>query len=166
MKPISSKGEIKIPDYKRKEKVPETVTEEDDIVVKAWKMMNTAIAEKEVATATNEDLQWYKACKSFFDPKERAGGMVKFPFIKNVECGYGSSDCVKGEKLKICHHDVMRVMKGSKVHIEGDLWVQRLKNERLRWHPDKFSQAMGKKFENEAKEMFQMIQRILKTAEN
>lgn len=128
--------------------------------------MNFVIVKEEVATATDEYLEWNKACKLFFDPKARVGRRLKFPFIKGEKCDYGSRDCVRAEKLGICHHDVLRVMKGSKIHIEGELWVQRLKNERLRWHPDKFSQAMGKKFENEAKEMFQMIQRILKTAEN
>ncbi|KUJ13823.1 uncharacterized protein LY89DRAFT_672104 [Mollisia scopiformis] len=167
---VSSGGKINMPDYKsmeKKDKAPEVITKAEDEEKKAWKALNAHVAEQVVPDASEEYVEWNANCKEFFAAetiKDLFDEEVSFPVIKAEVCGH-TRDCVRGEKLGICHHDVLRVLRGSGVHVEGEQWIERLKRERLRWHPDKFVRKMGTEFKDEAKEMFQMVQVILEKAE-
>jgi hypothetical protein len=181
-------GKVKLPDYKPKAPAGEKEKsrlkfeskEEEKDEAKAWKNFNTAQGEQVSDGATVEYKRWVKHCQQFFGQKrnvtkdDKTSGdnkttsgknipkevEVPFPHIKGTDCTVGSRDCVKGEKLGICQHDVLRVLKGAGIQNDGEQWFERLKRERLRWHPDKFAHKMGKKHEAEAKELFQMIQAL------
>lgn len=57
-------------------------------------------------------------------------------------------------KLKLCHHELERTLRGSGSYSEA--W---LKKERLRWHPDKFAtKGNGPELGGE---MFKLIQKLL-----
>ncbi|KAE9370047.1 hypothetical protein N431DRAFT_484380 [Stipitochalara longipes BDJ] len=166
---LKQKYGMKIPDYKPKGPGWAEQQEEQrkrDEEAKAWKMLNSELGQGVTNAASFEYKSWHKECKAFFaqDKRARAKVMmddgVPFPKIQAGFCTVVSRDCVRGEKLRICQHDVLRVLKGSGVQVDGEEWLERLKRERLRWHPDKFSNKMGKKWEAEAKELFQMIQAL------
>ena len=165
---------IKIPDYTPKGKGwDEWVQMEAEKAEQAaeerasWKAFQ-AFSQQEGSAATGASAEykaWHRECKAFFaqDKSAELSMMTQglpFPKIRGRLCGVSSRDCVRGEKLGICQHDVLRVLKGAGVDIDGEEWLERLKRERLRWHPDKFSSKMGKRWEAEAKEIFQMIQAL------
>lgn len=164
-----------IPDYKPKgehaePKKRDEISVEVDDEKRAWKALNAFIGKTVTKAASLEYVRWHDACTAFFaQPKSldfKQNMSVSFPSIAAQDCGFGGRDCLKGEKMRICQHDLLRVLKGSGVQVEGEQWVERLKRERLRWHPDKFSGKMGKQWEDEAKEMFQMIQVLIERAES
>ncbi|KAE8444366.1 hypothetical protein EG329_000566 [Mollisiaceae sp. DMI_Dod_QoI] len=163
---VSSGGKIKIPSYQPKAREQEEVKMEDDEERKAWKVLNAQLGEKVTSAASDEYVKWNEACVAFFSSAKiielfDEDEDLSFPKIESEGCSLWLRDCVKGEKLGICQHDVLRVLKGSGVQVEGDQWIERLKRERLRWHPDKFSGKVGKQWEDESKEMFQMVQVLL-----
>ncbi len=90
---------------------------------------------------------------------------LKFPKIARGFCKLEAHECIKGELLNCCQHDEQRCLRGSGVNTEGEPWLEKLKKERIRWHPDKFTHKMGKKFEREAQEFFQILQALVKKAE-
>jgi len=91
--------------------------------------------------------KWMQACTLFFaDPD------TPFPSPPHSSCR--GTNCIRGDTLKACHHDVEKTLGGSPAYSEVFL-----KKERLRWHPDKLfgrPEAQGK-----AQEVFVMIQRII-----
>ncbi|KAF4619106.1 hypothetical protein G7Y89_g14742 [Cudoniella acicularis] len=94
---------------------------------------------------------WEKECEEFF--KETPGSEFLLP--PKARRAYVERKCIKGDKLKVCHHDLERTLMETAGNGYGVAW---LKQERLRWHPDKFS---GDKFpagtQDRAQEMFQLV---------
>jgi hypothetical protein len=168
---LKKKHKIKIPDYKPK---PPGYREERDRQDRqraeeemAWKTLNREMGNRVTSAATDEYKTWINDCKIFFgnDIQARAKhsmsvDRVPFPKIPARFCLVSSRDCVRGEKLNICQHDVLRVLKGLGKQNEGEEWLERLKRERTRWHPDNVNRKMGKNWEVEAREMFQMLQAL------
>jgi hypothetical protein len=162
---------IKIPDYTPKgsgwEEWMQMEAKQTAEERASWKAFE-GFGQQEGSAATGASAEyksWHRECKAFFaqDKSAELSMMTQglpFPKIRGRLCGVSSRDCVRGEKLGICQHDVLRVLKGAGVDIDGEEWLERLKRERLRWHPDKFSSKMGKRWEAEAKELFQMIQAL------
>ena len=71
--------------------------------------------------------------------------------------GRGKGDgCLVAELLGICHHDVKVLLRNSGEYGEGFL-----RKERLRWHPDRFVGVRREEDAWKAKEMFQLIMRLL-----
>jgi hypothetical protein len=156
---------IKIPSYRayvepeeENETTPEAARQEAE-TMKAWKNFEAARGGLAPAAASDEYKVWFKQVTKFSAQEE--GDEVPFPKIVGWECYVSSRECVRGEKLGICQHDVARVLKGSGIQVDGDEWLERLKRERLRWHPDKFSSKMGAKWAAEAQELFQMLQALM-----
>ncbi|TEY84083.1 hypothetical protein BOTCAL_0021g00040 [Botryotinia calthae] len=76
----------------------------------------------------------------------------EFPRLKKY--GFARHNCVRGEILGICHHEVELTLRGS-----GAFDEKMMKKERLRWHPDRWT---GKgDLQTKANELFQLIQRII-----
>ncbi|TGO89478.1 hypothetical protein BPOR_0107g00040 [Botrytis porri] len=76
----------------------------------------------------------------------------EFPRLKKHGCA--RNNCVQGEILGVCHHEVELTLRGSGVFDE-----KMMKKERLRWHPDRWT---GKgDLQIKANELFQLIQRII-----
>jgi hypothetical protein len=147
-------------------------------------LIDTVRGEKVKRLASQEYKDWVKACMVFFGQQKTgeeektaadAGTNttsttsttddIKFPKITRGFCKLEAYQCVKGELLDFCQHDVQRCLKGSGANTEGEPWLEKLKKERIRWHPDKFAHKMGKKFEKEAQEFFQILQALVKKAE-
>ncbi|TGO59672.1 hypothetical protein BCON_0042g00400 [Botryotinia convoluta] len=75
-----------------------------------------------------------------------------FPRLKKHGCA--RNNCVQGEILGVCHHEVEMTLRGS-----GAFDEKMMKKERLRWHPDRWT---GKgDLQTKANELFQLIQRII-----
>ncbi|QSZ30623.1 hypothetical protein DSL72_000180 [Monilinia vaccinii-corymbosi] len=76
------------------------------------------------------------------------------PFPKIRRYGCQRANCVKGEVLGVCHHDVEVTLRGS-----GCFDEKMVKKERLKWHPDRWT---GKgELQKMSNELFQLIQRII-----
>lgn len=149
------------------------------INLKISEMFDTVRGEKVARFASQEYRDWVKACMAFFGQQKTTtadAGMntasttsttsdLKFPKITRGFCKLEARECVKGELFDCCQHDVQRCLRGSGVNTEGEPWLEKLKKERVRWHPDKFAHKMGKKFEKEAQEFFQILQALVKKAE-
>lgn len=76
------------------------------------------------------------------------------PFPTLGKHGCGRQNCVKGDKLGVCHHEVEMTLRGS-----GCVNEKMLKKERLRWHPDRWT---GKaELQVKCNELFQLVQRIV-----
>ncbi|KAM0157557.1 hypothetical protein ACHAPG_004681 [Botrytis cinerea] len=76
----------------------------------------------------------------------------EFPRLKKHGCA--RQNCVRGEILGVCHHEVELTLRGS-----GAFDEKMMKKERLRWHPDRWT---GKgDLQTKANELFQLIQRII-----
>jgi hypothetical protein len=149
--------------------------------LKISETFDTVRGEKVKRFASQEYRDWVKACMVFFgqqktgeeERKAADAGMgatsttsdLRFPKITRGFCKLEAHECVKGERLDCCQHDVQRCLRGSAVNTEGAAWLEKLKKERIRWHPDKFAHKMGKKFEKEAQEFFQILQALIKKAE-
>ena len=157
--------------------------------LKISETFDTVRGEKVKRFASQEYRDWVKACMVFFgqqktgeeEKKTADAGMsttsttstttttnpnnLRFPKITRGFCKLEAHECVKGERLDCCQHDVQRCLRGSAVNTEGAAWLEKLKKERIRWHPDKFAHKMGKKFEKEAQEFFQILQALVKKAE-
>ncbi|KAF7897058.1 hypothetical protein EAF00_005286 [Botryotinia globosa] len=94
---------------------------------------------------------------AFDDFSASAAAFVKdntqeFPRLKKHGCA--RNNCVRGEILELCHHEVEMTLRGSGVFDE-----KMMKKERLRWHPDRWT---GKgDLQIKASELFQLIQRII-----
>ncbi|TGO35438.1 hypothetical protein BHYA_0158g00200 [Botrytis hyacinthi] len=95
--------------------------------------------------------------KAFDDFSASAAAFIKdnaqgFPHLKKHGCA--RNNCVRGEILGVCHHEVEMTLRGSGVFDE-----KVMKKERLRWHPDRWT---GKgDLQIKANEFFQLIQRII-----
>ncbi|CAD6442681.1 82c5e64f-9d13-41e3-acf4-3cc3e056ca3a [Sclerotinia trifoliorum] len=75
-----------------------------------------------------------------------------FPRLKKHGCE--RQNCVKGNILGVCHHEVELTLRGS-----GCFDEKMIKKERLRWHPDRWT---GKgELQEKSNELFQLIQRII-----
>lgn len=135
--------------------------------LKISETFDTVRGERVKRFASQEYRDWVKACMVFFEQQKTGeeektttvdAGMnststtddLKFPKITRGFCKLEARECVKGEFLDCCQHDVQRCLRGSGVNTEGESWLEKLKKERIRWHPDKFAHKMGKKFEKEA----------------
>lgn len=90
---------------------------------------------------------WSKTCADFFADSSHA-----FPEPPSYGCK--KTNCIRGEHIAACHHEIERTMLGSGCY--GTDW---LKKERLKWHPDKFH-GMGRT-QTMASEMFVLIQRLV-----
>ncbi|TGO28651.1 hypothetical protein BPAE_0025g00600 [Botrytis paeoniae] len=94
---------------------------------------------------------------AFDDFSASAAAFIKdntqeFPRLKKHGCA--RNNCVRGEILGVCHHEVEMTLRGSGVFDE-----KMMKKERLRWHPDRWT---GKgDLQIKANELFQLIQRII-----
>ncbi|KAF7915958.1 hypothetical protein EAE99_009962 [Botrytis elliptica] len=76
----------------------------------------------------------------------------EFPRLEKYGCA--RNNCIRGEILGVCHHEVEMTLRGSGVFDE-----KMMKRERLRWHPDRWT---GKgDLQIKANELFQLIQRII-----
>lgn len=76
----------------------------------------------------------------------------EFPRLKKHGCE--RHNCVKGELLGVCHHEVEATLRGS-----GCFDEKTVKKERLRWHPDRWT---GKgELQKKSNELFQLIQRVI-----
>ncbi|KAI9645872.1 tetrahydrofolate synthase [Ciborinia camelliae] len=75
-------------------------------------------------------------------------------FPRLAKHGCDRANCVTGELLGVCHHEVEVTLRGS-----GCLDEKMVKKERLRWHPDRWT---GKgELQRKSNELFQLIQRII-----
>ncbi|THV44888.1 hypothetical protein BGAL_0561g00040 [Botrytis galanthina] len=94
---------------------------------------------------------------AFDDFSASAAAFIKdntqeFPRLKKHGCA--RNNCVRGEILGVCHHEVEMTLRGSGVFDE-----KMMKKERLRWHPDRWT---GKgDLQIKANVLFQLIQRII-----
>ncbi|KAF7879573.1 hypothetical protein EAF04_000768 [Stromatinia cepivora] len=94
---------------------------------------------------------------AFDDFESSAADFIKdntkeFPRLRRHGCA--RRNCVKGELLGVCHHDVEATLRGSGIFDE-----KMIKKERLRWHPDRWT---GKgELQEKCNELFQLIQRII-----
>lgn len=97
--------------------------------------------------------QWVAHCDAFFDNFHAK--LADFPIPTNLrDCKRRDDNCVMGEKLGICHHQLSELLMGS-----GEYELGWLKKERLRWHPDEFP-GRGP-VQDLAKEMFQLVQKLI-----
>ncbi|ESZ96896.1 hypothetical protein SBOR_2690 [Sclerotinia borealis F-4128] len=81
------------------------------------------------------------------------------PFPKLKKHGCERNNCVNGNVLGVCHHEVEATLRGS-----GCFDEKSVKKERLRWHPDRWT---GKgQLQVMSNELFQLIQRIVDGDEN
>jgi hypothetical protein len=151
--------------------------------LKIPEVFDTVRGEKVKRFASQEYRDWVKACMVFFGQQKTCDGEkttadagmsttsttttndLRFPKITRGFCKLEAHECVKGERIDCCQHDVQRCLRGSTVNTEGEAWLDKLKKERIRWHPDKFAHKMGKKFEKEAQEFFQILQALVKKAD-
>lgn len=177
------KVNYEIPSYEAKAApMVEEVTAAGDQEAMAWKAMNAAMNATVSEKASAEYVAWTSSCTSFFAkeaPKIKSTSTsgqtttvidkLMFPRIIHESCEVNSRDCLQAPTLDICQHDLLRVLQGSGVQTEGEQWIERLKRERLRWHPDMFGRKMGlqlgKRWESEAKEIFQMVQALIEREE-
>ncbi|KAJ8065177.1 hypothetical protein OCU04_005889 [Sclerotinia nivalis] len=103
----------------------------------------------------NKDREAHGA--AFDDFASSAADFIKdntkeFPRLKKHGCA--RQNCVKGELLGVCHHELEATLRGS-----GCFDEKMIKKERLRWHPDRWT---GKgKLQEKSNELFQLIQRII-----
>lgn len=78
--------------------------------------------------------------KTFYEELHRAresfhADPARNPFLKPKSFGScNKPNCIKAEKLGCRHHDLERILIGSRKYSEA--W---LKKRRILWHPDKFS---------------------------
>jgi hypothetical protein len=149
--------------------------------LKISETFDTVRGEKVKRFASQEYRDWVKTCMAFFGQQKTGEGEkttadagmsttsttndLRFPKITRGFCKLEAHECVKGERIDCCQHDVQRCLRGSAVNTEGEAWLDKLKKERIRWHPDKFAHKMGKQFEKEAQEFFQILQALVKKAE-
>ena len=128
---------------KRQEEEEERRREKREAKKEAERLERFGITQKERLSFET----WSKACADFF-----ADSSLTFPKPPTYRCK--KVNCIRGEHIEACHHDVERTMLGSGCYTKD--W---LKKERLKWHPDKFH-AMGKT-QTMASEMFVLIQRLI-----
>jgi len=96
-----------------------------------------------------EPVSWKQACDDFFSDLE-----APFPRPPQFDCK--RNGCIRGDKLMVCHHEVERTL----MDVAGNKYsVTWLKKERLRWHPDRFSNRIESRFL--AQEIFQLIQSLI-----
>lgn len=103
----------------------------------------------------NEDREAYgEAFDDFASSAEDfiKGNTKEFPRLRKHGCH--RKNCVKGEILGVCHHEVEATLRGS-----GCFDERMIKKERLSWHPDRWT---GKgELQQKSNELFQLIQRII-----
>ena len=151
---------------------PKPLTAEEE--AKIWEAAEKELARLSASTAASSEYkEWHKLCTLFFTNGKKfvAANHEKltylpFPRIRPMFCTAIGRDCVRGDKLGICQHDVERVLKGSGIQMDGAAWLKWLGKERLNWHTDRFKNWVGKKWEPEAREMFQMIQALIDKEKN
>ncbi|KAH7409463.1 hypothetical protein BKA64DRAFT_398121 [Cadophora sp. MPI-SDFR-AT-0126] len=104
---------------------------------------------------------WSRACDEYFSDKTgKAAFPNPSPFLpKAAKCS--DEKCVKGQWLGVCHHEMQKLFKGN-----GTFGLNWLRQERLRWHPDRFAAKMGRgKDQKEAREMavemFVLVQTLI-----
>lgn len=112
--------------------------------------------EEELEEVAAEYDEWKRECDVFFNALTQiAEGhqprlLVRFPKPTHEPCG--RFKCQMATELQVCQHDVERVLKG-----EPEYGMDFLRQERLRWHPDKFAKV-NVQVQTMAKEMFQFVQ--------
>lgn len=97
--------------------------------------------------------QWQKRCEALLSCRNTMTGFPDPPFWP---CTAG---CRDNEILKACRHSIERLYRGS-----GSSLGEVLKQEKIRWHPDRFAKCPAPSREHivaKATEMFKIVQVLL-----
>ncbi|MCJ1228599.1 hypothetical protein MMC12_005260 [Toensbergia leucococca] len=96
---------------------------------------------------------WSASCTSLNDPTS----LTHFPSPPSSHCH--QSNCLRGDHLDACHHDLERMLRGS-----GEYSREFLRRWWVRFHPDKFSacaEGVRGGMEGRGKDMFLMLGRLM-----
>ncbi|MCJ1231660.1 hypothetical protein MMC12_008339 [Toensbergia leucococca] len=104
---------------------------------------------------------WSTACESLANPST----LIQFPDPPTYGCKLliaRKNACLKGDHLQACHHDLERMLRTS-----GEYCHDFLRKLTFRFHPDKFSacsEEVRGEMEGKAKDLFQMLRKLMETA--
>jgi len=123
---------------------------------------------------TRKELQADKKEKRVAEEKGGGKGKIKmktwvefetFPFLPKDVCTCGEPQCVSRKSetgLGACRHDVERLLRGG---VEGAYSAKWLKEESLKWHPDRWEKILDQDFRAEGKKIVTEMFVILKMLE-
>jgi len=141
---------------------------------KAWRaQIDAVLADSRDLGMTREELEAERKERGEVEGQEAGGKKSKmktwvefetFPFLPKEVCTCGEPLCVSRKSetgLGACRHDVERLLRD----VEGAYSAKWLREESLKWHPDRWEKILDQGFRAEGKKMVTEMFVILKALE-